>query len=219
MPPRPFPFQLGIGTDIIHVPRIKSLLLKNGHDKAPHTLTRYMNQFLTYREQTAFRSRFFPAQNESGALLIAGWMRDEVVVGKVVRYLAGRWAAKEAVIKACQREIGFKDIQILSRQPGKQGVSGAVYGLVLDSPASAFAARTPTNADDAATRASSNEEAGVIKGDSGHFTPGDEQDDDLRGQVVEVSISHDGDYATAVCIAPREPVVGDVGGEAGAREP
>lgn len=38
------------------------------------------------------------------------------------------------------------------------------------------------------------------------------------GQVVKVSISHDGDYATAVCLACMEPRAGDVGGEAAARE-
>lgn len=38
------------------------------------------------------------------------------------------------------------------------------------------------------------------------------------GQVVKVSISHDGEYATAVCLAAVEPGVGDVGGEAAARE-
>jgi len=45
------------------------------------------------------------------------------------------------------------------------------------------------------------------------------QDDDLPGQIAKVSISHDGDYATAVCLAAEEPMPGDVGGEAAAREP
>ena len=43
--------------------------------------------------------------------------------------------------------------------------------------------------------------------------------DDLSGQVVKVSISHDGEYATAVCLAADEPDDGDVGGEAAARKP
>lgn len=41
----------------------------------------------------------------------------------------------------------------------------------------------------------------------------------VDGQIVEISISHDDDYATAVCIAPEMPELGDVGGEAAAREP
>lgn len=42
---------------------------------------------------------------------------------------------------------------------------------------------------------------------------------ELQGQIVEISISHDGEYATAVCLAPDEPMTGDVGGEAAARMP
>ena len=38
------------------------------------------------------------------------------------------------------------------------------------------------------------------------------------GQIAKISISHDGDYATAVCLAAEEPMQGDVGGEAGARD-
>lgn len=43
--------------------------------------------------------------------------------------------------------------------------------------------------------------------------------DNMSGQIAKISISHDGDYATAVCLAAEEPMEGDVGGEAGAREP
>lgn len=46
-----------------------------------------------------------------------------------------------------------------------------------------------------------------------------EQNDDLPGQIARISISHDGDYATAVCLAAEEVLPGDVGGEAAAREP
>lgn len=40
----------------------------------------------------------------------------------------------------------------------------------------------------------------------------------VHGQIAKLSISHDGDYAIAMCIASEEPVGGDVGGEAHARE-
>ena len=36
--------------------------------------------------------------------------------------------------------------------------------------------------------------------------------DELDGQIVRLSISHDGDYAYAVCMAPTMPEPGDVGG-------
>ena len=51
----------------------------------------------------------------------------------------------------------------------------------------------------------------------GH-TPADQQYDDLSGQIAQISISHDGEYATAVCLAAQEPMDGDEGAEAVARE-
>lgn len=44
-------------------------------------------------------------------------------------------------------------------------------------------------------------------------------DDERPGQVARISISHDGEYATAVCMAAESPLPGDVGGEAAARMP
>lgn len=41
--------------------------------------------------------------------------------------------------------------------------------------------------------------------------------DDASGQIAKISISHDTDYATAVCMATEDPIPGDVGGEATAR--
>ena len=40
---------------------------------------------------------------------------------------------------------------------------------------------------------------------------------EFSGQVAQISISHDGAYATAVCLAAQEPMDGDVGGEIAAR--
>lgn len=51
-----------------------------------------------------------------------------------------------------------------------------------------------------------------------HLTMQDVDFDELHGQIARLSISHDGEYATAVCIAAIEPAQGDVGGEAAARE-
>ena len=39
----------------------------------------------------------------------------------------------------------------------------------------------------------------------------------VSGQIAQISISHDGDYATAVCLAAQEAFEGDVGGELAAR--
>jgi hypothetical protein len=43
-------------------------------------------------------------------------------------------------------------------------------------------------------------------------------EEDPPGQMARLSISHDGEYATAVCLAVESPDPRDVGGEAAARE-
>ena len=45
-----------------------------------------------------------------------------------------------------------------------------------------------------------------------------ERQADISGQIAKISISHDGEYATAVCLAVEEPSGRDVGGEAAARD-
>ena len=48
--------------------------------------------------------------------------------------------------------------------------------------------------------------------------PSNENDfEELSGQIAQISISHDGAYATAVCLAAHGPIAGDVGGELAAR--
>jgi hypothetical protein len=41
--------------------------------------------------------------------------------------------------------------------------------------------------------------------------------EELSGQIAQISISHDSEYATAVCLASQETMDGDVGGELAAR--
>lgn len=54
---------------------------------------------------------------------------------------------------------------------------------------------------------------------NGVWTSDDGDVKETAGQIAKISISHDGEYATAVCLAAEEPMDGDVGGEATAREP
>jgi hypothetical protein len=58
-----------------------------------------------------------------------------------------------------------------------------------------------------------------ISPDNAHALQLDEGEDeeDLVGQIAKISISHDGDYATAVCMAVQETSQGDVSGNFGAR--
>jgi phosphopantetheine--protein transferase-like protein len=90
-------------------------------------------------------------------------------VERASKFLAGRWAAKEAVVKACSwRRLMFDEIMVLKEQGGKR-----VHGVILD-------------------------EREVRRED--HEGSEDVQAEPA-GQVVQLSISHDGEYATAVCLA------------------
>ncbi|KAE8451680.1 hypothetical protein EG329_003137 [Mollisiaceae sp. DMI_Dod_QoI] len=92
---------------------------------------------------------------------IQGGEKDaEESLKRVAEFMAGRFAAKEAIIKAHKRRIYFHDI-VIRRPPEDKSGSTAPIAVVL-----------PEN--------------------------GEWED----GQEVKISISHDTDYATAVCLAP-----------------
>jgi phosphopantetheinyl transferase (holo-ACP synthase) len=105
-------------------------------------------------------------------------------VDTAARFLAGRWAAKEAVVKACSwRSLTFDEIQIL-----KDEGSNRIYGVILDRP------------EVRDIRADWQQRRDTLKA-----PPVEEQEDgNVSGQIVKVSISHDGEYATAVCLAAEE---------------
>lgn len=133
----------------------------------------------------------------------------------LLMYVLYRWAAKEATIKAVSwRRLRFHQI-VIQPYPHRQGL----MAVILDDAASASApAPPPLSGDDAEPTTIIPEidfrplveEHMVREAEVGH--------EELTGQVARISISHDGDYATAVCLAAEEPVPGDVGGEAAARE-
>ncbi|TKA82916.1 hypothetical protein B0A55_01303 [Friedmanniomyces simplex] len=222
MPIRPFPFALGIGTDIVRASRIRTIILKGEGEGTARTkhLYRFMNHLLSSREQLMFWDKFEGTRNVYGPKL-----------GKATEWLAGRWAAKEAVIKAVQyRDLSFLDVQILPSKPAQ--MSSPVYALILDKPAAArntnikvaplslrtdFAAPEKVTSDDAKEREGHDDASGQQR--DGLAIAYEVQDDDPDGQVAKVNISHDGEYVTAVCLAADQPREGDVGGEAAAWEP
>ena len=140
MPPpllRPFLFPaLSIGTDIAHVPRIARLVA------SPRTLPRFLRKVLTSREEHEFQLRFaakLRLRDGSttlgpalpwGSSSVVDWIKNDGVatggkggdadgerdrwVERAARFLAGRWAAKEAVVKACSwRRLMFDEIMVL----------------------------------------------------------------------------------------------------------
>ncbi len=136
-----------------------------------------------------------------------------------------RWAAKEAVIKAVRyRRLTFWDVQILGSRSSPY--SSPVYALILDRPGSGHTphGRGVRQYDVTAILQSDVNDvlqqygAANLQRD-GSAVESLDHDPDPDGQVAKVNISHDGDYATAVCLAADLPRDGDVGGEAAAREP
>lgn len=88
----------------------------------------------------------------------------ETALRSAASFLAGRFAAKEAVIKAhSSRRLTYHEILILKpdRKDGETG-SLAPVGIVVDE---------------------------------------ESEGSEVRGKEVKISISHDGEYATAVCLA------------------
>ena len=77
----------------------------------------------------------------------------------------------------------FDEIQILKDEGSRR-----VYGVILDRPEVRRAMRQEDRG---------REESEALTGEG-------EGDEDLPGQIVKISISHDGEYATAVCLAAEE---------------
>ena len=60
MPHRPFPLEIGVGIDIVLIPRVSALVFKPSSTEgdAIRTLGRFTRRFLTHREQKDLWARF-----------------------------------------------------------------------------------------------------------------------------------------------------------------
>ncbi|KUJ16555.1 uncharacterized protein LY89DRAFT_87033 [Mollisia scopiformis] len=187
--PKPFPFSLAIATDICSVSRIRELLArKNGNSLIRRVLRpeeilenkARCDDALEKWRKVANMKELHAWKREKGSVVVekTKGISDEVVarhlqrmieqdtpeaeksLAKVATFMAGRFAAKEAIIKAHEGRLTFHDI-IIRRPPDDALGSKAPLAIVLPQ-------------------------------------SGKEED----GQVVKISISHDTDFATAVCLAP-----------------
>ncbi|KAF2762957.1 hypothetical protein EJ05DRAFT_495804 [Pseudovirgaria hyperparasitica] len=172
MPIRPFPAGLTVGVDLCSIDRCRQIITKSTETgRAPHRkspLYRLCQRIFTPYEHTKFCATYNLKQHQIGT--------DEGFIDRVSHFLAGRFAAKEAVIKAVTwRKVSFDMIII------KYHARGHPYAIVLDKPYGDYPS--------------------TVRPGPG---PDDGPDDCSRmdGQHVQLSISHDGAYATAVCLAP-----------------
>ena len=130
--PKPFPAPISIGTDICHIPRILNIITKEHGRKA----SRFVSKILTNDEIIASKDRLgaldflgIPRKPHPAELAESYKNPDAAdqkkihppmtqaerdrTVNKMAVFLAGRFAAKEAAIKAHRkRRLGFHDIVI-----------------------------------------------------------------------------------------------------------
>jgi phosphopantetheinyl transferase (holo-ACP synthase) len=141
MPPRPFRQSLSIGTDICHHPRFSKYFPIHQHLASTTTaissqtlLFKLFDKALVPAEQRAFWRRFQPSSstpkkspNTPNNTEQIFW--TEKKAEEAAKFLGGRWAAKEATIKAftTQRRLVLRDVRVWSVGQGKQPLA-----LVVD---------------------------------------------------------------------------------------
>ncbi|KAI5293031.1 hypothetical protein KEM52_005881, partial [Ascosphaera acerosa] len=105
---RPFSLPFNVGTDIVHVPRIASLL-------AGQRASRFLRRVLREEEQRDMAERFgasLPAT--ATATAAAAGPPDAQTTAAMARWVAGRFGAKEAARKAAPHgagSLGWKGAQ------------------------------------------------------------------------------------------------------------
>ncbi|KAL4993605.1 4'-phosphopantetheinyl transferase superfamily [Aspergillus recurvatus] len=118
--PLPFPLALNIGTDIVYLPRITRLISRPGG-----YLTRFTRRILSEQEQRDFRTRFSLPPFDSPACQLNKDKRINITVtADMARWLAGRFAAKEAGRKAARggaKGVGWKDVVVRVADGGADG--------------------------------------------------------------------------------------------------
>lgn len=103
------PLPLTIGTDIVHLPRIQRLLTKsNGRYLAP-----FVKRILCTTEIDDLKQRFQGLDEKCRVHQLAE-------TAGLVRWLAGRFAAKEAARKAAgATKISWKDVRVTVQDSGQ----------------------------------------------------------------------------------------------------
>ena len=125
MKPLPFPLALNIGTDIVHLPRITRLLQRNNY------LTRFTQRILSDSEQADFQKRFkdtlqlqTSANRHASSRGPPSTPTHTIVTPDMTRWLAGRFAAKEAARKAAPggaASLGWKDVVVRIPEDAAEG--------------------------------------------------------------------------------------------------
>ncbi|TQS34963.1 hypothetical protein Golomagni_04631 [Golovinomyces magnicellulatus] len=190
--PKPFPHCMQRG----HEDRISSI---QGGTTPTQTRERFLNRLFNRYEAAHYQlARLGP--------------NDDNLTGPSLRlreqyFIAGRYAAKEAIIKAVRhRNLSFHDVVVLPhpvRLPSLEEDSLLLQGQpYAGSPRAVVLAkrREPVRFDKSPTRT-----AHPPRSETKFGVSLEEYEEDMRrweeGEEVQLNISHDGDYAIAVCLA------------------
>ncbi|KAH0370831.1 hypothetical protein KCU65_g2373, partial [Aureobasidium melanogenum] len=139
MPPRPFPQTLSIGIDICHYLRFLKYFPTHHHFNnpknkpndatttisSPPPLFKLLDKTFLPSEQRVFWRKFRPRSASPSSLpgtseTFGTWTPQQA--NEAARYIASRWAAKEAVIKAfaSERRLMLRDVEIRKDVKTKQ---------------------------------------------------------------------------------------------------
>ncbi|WEW59348.1 phosphopantetheinyl transferase [Emydomyces testavorans] len=116
-----FPFALNVGTDIVHIPRVFRLVTRPSAGTTPY-LHRFIRRILSEQEQAHFLSKFPQYQPRSSQPPIRSPSSSHPPNAKdMARWLAGRFAAKEAARKAAPggaASISWKEVVVRNEPKG-----------------------------------------------------------------------------------------------------
>lgn len=169
----PFPLAINLGTDIVYLPRIAALLSRRGNN-----LSRFTRRILCEQEQRDFHNRFKDSIAIQSHSKPSTSMHSPPITADMTRWLAGRFAAKEAARKAAPcgaASIGWKQVMVRVQEESDT-ISGAETGTY-----------NATQADGVSRRPEI-----VYLGT---------REDGSDSRIGRLSISHDGDYVTATVLA------------------
>ncbi|KAK2785512.1 hypothetical protein FQN52_008424 [Onygenales sp. PD_12] len=125
----PFPLPLNIGTDLVHLPRIHRLIHRRATGPTTY-LHRFIHRILCEQELHDFQTKFFPPHRPISRPFAAapGGSKNENGgidnSAEIARWLAGRFAAKEAARKAAPggaAGIGWKEVMVRVDREGSEG--------------------------------------------------------------------------------------------------
>lgn len=117
MPLKPFPLGLNIGTDIVHLPRIHQLVTR----REGKYLLPFARRILHPVEQAIFAEKF--------SLILQSLKTKHENLDSLIRWLGGRFAAKEAARKALGAHLlSWKEARIKTEAEGQPKIVYAIHG-------------------------------------------------------------------------------------------